>query len=140
MADLIYAEAELFVVCLLLGAVLALVYDGVRIFRMLIPHKEIVVDIEDLAFWMFTAWMVFRTLFYYNRGALRGYAFLGMLLGVLIYMLTISRILMFLADKIVPCWKKGVGLVVRPIVSMKRSVIKTLKKALAEVKMAVKSR
>ena len=71
MADLIYAEAELFVVCLLLGAVLALVYDGVRIFRMLIPHKEIVVDIEDLAFWMFTAYMVFRTLFYYNRGALR---------------------------------------------------------------------
>ena len=41
MADLIYAEAELFVVCLLLGAVLALVYDGVRIFRMLIPHKRL---------------------------------------------------------------------------------------------------
>lgn len=140
MADLIYAEAELFVVCLLLGAVLALVYDGVRIFRMLFPHKEIVVDLEDLVFWMFTAWMVFRTLFYYNRGALRGYAFLGMFLGVLIYMLTVSRILMFLADKIVPYWKKGFRLAVKPLVFLKQSVIKILKKAVTEVKMAVKSR
>lgn len=140
MADLIYAEAELFVVCLLLGAVLALVYDGVRIFRMLFPHKEIVVDLEDLVFWMFTAWMVFRTLFYYNRGALRGYAFLGMFLGVLIYMITVSRILMFLADKIVPYWKKGFRLAVKPLVFLKQSVIKILKKAVTEVKMAVKSR
>ncbi len=140
MADLIYAETELFVVCLLLGAVLALVYDGVRIFRMLFPHREIVVDLEDLVFWMFTAWMVFRTLFYYNRGALRGYAFLGLFLGVLIYMLTISRILMLLADKIVPYWKKGSGLAAKPLVFLKQSVIKILKKAVAEVKMAVKSR
>ena len=140
MADLIYEEVELFAVCLLLGAFLAMVYDAIRIFRMLVPHKEIVVDVEDLVFWLFTAWMVFRTLFYYNRGALRGYAFLGMFLGVLFYTLTISRLLLFVARKIVPVFRKGWNYAVRPLHYLREQVRKSLKKAAAEVKMAVKSR
>ncbi len=140
MADLIYEETELFVVCLLLGMLLAFVYDGVRIFRMMFRHKEIVVDIEDLVFWMFTAWMVFRTLFYYNRGALRGYAFFGMFLGVLFYTLTLSRLILFIAGKWVPYWRKALTVGMKPFRSLKKSVIKALKKALEEVKIAVKSR
>lgn len=140
MADLIYEEVELFVVCLLLGAFLAMVYDGIRIIRMLFSHKEIVVDVEDLLFWLFTAWMVFRTLFYYNRGALRGYAFLGMFLGVLIYTLTLSRLLLLLAGKIVPILRKGGKFVLKPVQYLKEMVRKTLKKAFTEVTMAWKSR
>ena len=140
MADLIYEEVELFVVCLLLGALLAMVYDGVRIFRMLVNHGEIMVDIEDLLFWLFTAWMVFRTLFYYNRGALRGYAFLGMFLGVLLYTLTVSRGLLFVAHKMVPIFRKGWDFAAKPWRYLKEKLRKSLKKAAIEVKMAVKSR
>lgn len=140
MNDFIYGEVELFIVCLLLGGFLALIYDGLRIFRMLLPHCEPVVDVEDLIFWLFTAWMVFRTLFYYNRGALRGYAFLGMFLGVIVYSLTVSRLLLFLAGQIAPCFKKVGGEIRKPFRYMGRSVIKMLKKAVSEVKMAVKGR
>lgn len=140
MADLIYEEVELFVVCLLLGGFLAMVYDGIRIFRMIVRHGEVVVDIEDLLFWLFTAWMVFRTLFYYNRGALRGYAFIGMFLGVLLYTLTISRMLLFVAHKMVPIFRRGWNFATKPWRYLKEKLRKSLKKAAAEVKMAVKSR
>ncbi|MGN0154717.1 MAG: spore cortex biosynthesis protein YabQ [Lachnospiraceae bacterium] len=140
MADLIYDEVELFAICLLLGAVLAFIYDGIRIFRLFFSHKDWLVDIEDLAFWLFTAWLVFRTLFTYNRGALRGYAFLGMFLGVLLYTLTLSRLLLLLAEKIVPYWKKAVDFARKPFVFLKQFIRKTLKNIAAEVKIAVKGR
>lgn len=140
MADLIYDEVELFAICLLLGAVLAFIYDGIRIFRLFFSHKDWLVDIEDLAFWLFTAWLVFRTLFTYNCGALRGYAFLGMFLGVLLYTLTLSRLLLLLAEKIVPYWKKTVDFARKPFVFLKQFIRKTLKNIAAEVKIAVKGR
>ena len=140
MADLIYDEVELFGVCLLLGIILAFVYDGFRIFRMLVPHKNAVVDLEDLLFWLFTAWLVFRTLFTYNRGALRGYAFLGMVLGVLVYTATVSRLLLFLAGKMVPYWKKAGTLLCKPFSFLWQSLRKILKNIVTEVKIAIKGR
>ncbi len=140
MAELIYDEIQLFLICLMLGAVLALVYDGVRIFRLLIPHRDWVVDMEDLIYWVFTAWMVFRTLFYYNQGMLRGYAFLGMFVGMLVYMLTVSRLLLFIARKILPYWKKIHSKLRKPLVILQEKMRKSLKNITAEVKMAMKSR
>lgn len=140
MAELIYDEIQLFLICLLLGAALALVYDGIRIFRLLIPHQDWVVDVEDLIYWVFTAWMVFRTLFYYNQGMLRGYAFLGMFLGMLVYMLTVSRLLLFIARKILPYWEKIHTKLRKPLVILQEKMRKSLKNIAAEVKMAMKSR
>ncbi len=140
MAGLIYDEVELFVICLLLGMVLAFFYDGIRILRLFFKHKDWLVDLEDLFFWLFTAWMAFRTLFIYNRGALRGYAFMGMFLGVVIYALTLSRLLLFIAEKLVPYWTKGKKIFQKPFVLLFRLVRKSLKNMVTEVKIAVKGR
>mgnify|MGYP000793473977 CR=1 FL=1 len=140
MAMLIYDEMELFIVCLILGAVLAFIYDLVRIFRLLFQHKDWLVDVEDLMFWIFTAWLVFRTLFFYNRGALRGYAFLGMFLGVMLYALTLSRLLLWLVEKLIPYWKKMGELVRKPFVLLGQFIRKRLKNIITQVKMAVKGR
>jgi len=140
MADLIYNEMTLFGICLLLGAALAFVYDIIRILRLFVPHKDVVVDVEDLAFWIFTAWMVFRTLVVYNRGALRAYAFLGMFLGVVIYAFTLSKLLLFVMRKLTPYWNKCFHALGTPFRRLKEFVRKELKKIVAEVKIAVKGR
>ncbi|MCM1181385.1 MAG: spore cortex biosynthesis protein YabQ [Clostridium sp.] len=140
MASFIYDEAHLFLACMLLGAALALLYDGIRIIRMLVHHRDFVVDIEDLCFWLFTAWMVFCTLFAYNRGALRGYAFLGLFLGFLLYALTVSRKLLNVAAKIVPYWRRGSTFLRKPFAFLGRHVRKGLKNIQTQVKMAIKGR
>ncbi|MBR1866890.1 MAG: spore cortex biosynthesis protein YabQ [Lachnospiraceae bacterium] len=140
MAELIYDEVELFTVCLLLGMVLAFFYDGIRILRLLFAHKDWVVDLEDLLFWLFTAWLVFRTLFVYNRGALRGYAFFGMFLGVVGYALTLSRFFLFLAGKFVPYWTKGKAFVRKPFIFLSVFIRKSLKNIATQVKIAIKGR
>lgn len=140
MAAFIYDEMRLFLVCMLLGAVLALVYDLIRILRMLFHHKDFLVDVEDLLFWLFTAWLVFRTLFAYNRGALRGYAFLGLFLGFLLYAFTFSRILLKMAAWFVPYWHKVGVLLRKPFVIFTRFIRKGLKNIQTQVKMAMKGR
>lgn len=140
MADLIYNEAELFFICLLLGMLLAFTYDCIRVLRLLFSHKNWVVDLEDLSFWIFTAWLVFRTLFVYNRGALRGYAFFGMFIGVLLYAFTLSQLLLFIAEKVVPYWIKLKNVIKKPVKFISQFVIKGLKNMVADVKMAIKGR
>ena len=140
MAGLIYDELTLFGICMLLGAALAFVYDVIRCFRIFVPHPDVVVDIEDLSFWMFTAWMVFSTLVIYNRGALRAYAFIGMFLGVVLYTLTLSRLLLYIAHKIVPYWRKFFKLLGKPFAAMGRHIRKSLKKVVSEVTIAFKGR
>lgn len=140
MAELIYDEMTLFGICMLLGAMLAFGYDMIRCFRIFVPHPDVLVDIEDLSFWMFTAWMVFRTLVIYNRGALRAYAFIGMFLGVILYSLTLSRLLLFIVHKMIPYWRKFFKLLAKPFAFVGRFVRKTLKNIMAQVKIAVKGR
>lgn len=140
MAAVIYDEVELFGVCLLLGMGLAFVYDCVRVFRLLFRHGDFLVDAEDLVFWIFTAWMVFRTLFYYNRGALRGYAFFGMFLGVLCYSLTISRLILYMAKAFAPFWERGKEFLKKPFRKLRFFLRKVLKNAVTQVTIAMKSR
>lgn len=140
MAGLIYDEMRLFGICFLLGMMLGFLYDLFRIFRMLVPHKNIFVDLEDLLYWILTAWFVFRTLFQFNEGKLRGYAFLGMFLGVLLYTLTFRRLMLFLVKKMLPFWNKGKELVKKPFIALGGNVRKALKNIVSEVKMAIKGR
>ena len=84
--------------------------------------------------------MVFRTLVIYNRGALRAYAFIGMFLGVIIYSLTLSKLLLYIVHKMVPYWKKLFRLLAKPFVLMGGFVRKTLKNIASQVKIAVKGR
>lgn len=140
MATIIYDEAELFGVCLLLGMVLALLYDGIRIIRLFFRHKNWLIDLEDLLFWIFTAWFAFSTLFTYNQGRLRGYAFLGMFLGVLVYTITLSRGILFLVGKMLPYWRKIESFLKRPFIFIYEFIIKILKNMMSQVKMAIKGR
>lgn len=140
MADLIYDEMHLFAICFTLGIALGFCYDILRVFRLFIHHREILVDLEDLVYWIFTAWLVFETLFYFNKGALRSYAFLGMFLGVIAYMCTVSRLILFVAKKCVPPVEKGKQILKRPFISFGKIVRKALKNIQADVKMAIKGR
>lgn len=140
MAAFIYDEMRLFLMCMLTGAALAMVYDMIRIFRMLVHHKDFFVDVEDLFFWLLTAWIVFQILFTYNRGALRGYAFFGLFLGFLSYILTISRLLLKIAASLVPFWQKGKAFLRKPFAFLVKHIRKGLKNIQTQVKMAVKGR
>ena len=91
MSDYLYLEMELVAHSFLLGIVLIVSYDLLRLFRLLIPHKNLVVGVEDLLYWNYSAWMTFRMLFYENGGILRGYVIISIFTAMILYDRIVSQ-------------------------------------------------
>ncbi len=99
MSEAIYAEIILLAGSLSLGLILMAAYDGLRIFRFLIPHSALWTGLEDLLYWLCSSLGTFLLLFYQNDGILRWYAVSGVLAGMLVYNATVSRILLRVLKK-----------------------------------------
>ena len=93
-------ELQLLAASLTVGICLMMVYDGLRLFRTLIPHGNFWTGIEDAVYWAGSSITTFLLLFGQNDGILRWYAIFGVLMGMLVYNLTVSRILLRLLKKV----------------------------------------
>lgn len=76
----------------LLGIVLSMYSDIFRIIRKVKKHSKVSVFIEDLLFFMVSAFVTFMLLMARCNGEVRGYMILGEALGFLLFRLTVSRI------------------------------------------------
>ena len=72
--------------------IIALVYDLFRIKRRAIKTSSIFIYIEDLIFWVIVALIMFAVIYYSNEGEIRGYIFIGTAIGITLYTLLFSRI------------------------------------------------
>ncbi len=82
MSEVVRGEVFFFFTSMITGILLVWSYDIFRIFRKVVPHHSIAVNAEDLLYWFLTALIIFGMIFEQNDGALRGYAFVGILIGV----------------------------------------------------------
>lgn len=88
----IYEELALVCCFFLLGVFLAACYDLLRIFRGLIPHGSLWINMEDLIYWIYVAVVIFVMLYEKNDGQMRGFVLGGILVGMAAYAFSFSRI------------------------------------------------
>lgn len=100
MTDSILFEVRLAAASLSTGAGLLMVYDVLRLFRMICPHNRFFLSAEDFLYWVYCAVMTFGMLYELNGGVLRGYAIAGTLAGMVGYQYLVSR-------KVLKYLKKG---------------------------------
>ena len=100
MSDYILAQIELSAYSLGLGIVLMVSYDGLRFFRLLIPHGNFWIGVEDFFYWLYAAAMVFALLFYENSGVLRAYVIVCVFFGMAGYDRLVSRNVFLLLKKL----------------------------------------
>lgn len=108
MISSVYGEWALLLQAIKLGIKLTFIYDGIRIFRIMIRHKNIFVSLEDLCFWMYSAMIIFELQLEQSDGVLRGFCILGMLLGMFLY----NKIL---GERLIALAEKGIGLLKRQL-------------------------
>lgn len=87
----IFHELDFFAVSFMLGILLILAYDCLRIFRKIVRHGTFWISFEDLAYWVVTAFAIFAMLYQKNDGLIRGFSIGGVALGMLLYNQFISR-------------------------------------------------
>ena len=78
-------EVFSFLTAVLSGGIVRLLYQCLVCFRYIFKHKLIVIEIEDLLFWILSAVYLFVQIYHTSDGSIRGYFVLGIVLGVLIF-------------------------------------------------------
>ena len=84
------SEYEFLLHALLMGIFITFVYDLLRIFRRVIPHRAFFVSLEDLAFWIYCGAEVFLLMYHESNGTLRWFAVTGALAGIFSYKKLVS--------------------------------------------------
>ena len=92
MSGVIRYEAWLLMLSLATGGWLMLVYDTLRVFRLMIRHSAFAVGLEDFFYWIGAGVVTFNLLYQQNDGGLRAYVIGGVLGGMILYDRMISRI------------------------------------------------
>ena len=92
-------QAYLFLVFSLTGIAIGLLFDFFRILRRTIKTANFITYIEDVLFWILTGLLILYNIWYFNNGEIRIYMFLGTIMGILIYMSTLSNILIKIFSK-----------------------------------------
>lgn len=92
MSENIIADLDLWLVSIAAGVCMAFAYDLLRLFRRLVRHGRLAVDVEDLLYWTLCFFAAFTILYYGNNGVIRFVAVLGAALGMLFYSVSIGRI------------------------------------------------
>ncbi len=87
----IFHELDFFAVSFALGILLVFAYDILRIFRRLVRHGTVWISLEDLCYWIITAFVIFAMLYQKNDGLIRGFSIGGIAAGMLLYNQLISR-------------------------------------------------
>lgn len=83
-------QAYLFLLFIINGILIGILFDFFRILRKTFETKDFVTYIEDFLFWILTGIMLLYSIFTFNNGEIRLFMFLGVLLGTIIYMIFIS--------------------------------------------------
>lgn len=94
MNNSVSSQAMIFLCTVAGGGAIALVYDLFRIMRKAVKTGTLVTYAQDLLFWLIVSIIMFLTIYYSNDGELRAYLFIGACIGVILYALLLSRIIM----------------------------------------------
>jgi spore cortex biosynthesis protein YabQ len=101
MNQAITVELQFFLISILWGVLLLLVYDGLRIIRRLIKHDSFFVAVEDLIFWVLASLFIFAMMYKENNGIIRGFSVMGMAIGMVLYHYILSEFLVNFVTKFI---------------------------------------
>lgn len=99
MSDSVMVELYIFCMSIMLGIIMSFVYDIIRVFRKVITRGTVIVAIEDIVVMFVAAIITFNMIYKNNNGIIRSYIIIGILLGITLYLVSISRFIVNIPSK-----------------------------------------
>ncbi len=101
MNNLAISQAHVFLIFIINGIIIAFIFDIFRIFRKSFKTPDWVTYIEDIIFWFITCVILAYSIYTYNNGEIRLFIFIGLIIGAILYILTISKYIIKFSVKII---------------------------------------
>ena len=98
-------QACLFGIFIINGILIGLLFDFFRILRKSFKTNDFITYVEDVLFWILAGIILLYSIFFFNDGEIRLFMFLAVLIGIIIYILSISSYIIKINVKIINCFK-----------------------------------
>ena len=89
--DNTYIQVINLLIFIVAGIILGIIFDVFRIIRKEFKTPDFMTYIEDIIFWLISGIILLFCIFTFNNGELRLYLFISIILGNILYMLTLSK-------------------------------------------------
>ena len=130
----LHMQAKLFLLTVLMGGGMGLVYDGLRLFRHGLPHKPFWIQIEDGLFWLIAVFLVFGVMLHVGSGEIRFFIILGIFGGMGLYFLTLSAVVMAVSDRVIRLIKYCIVLFLHIVLTPIRLIFLPFRKPLQKIR------
>lgn len=137
-------QMKIFFIFVCCGMLIGFFFDVFRILRKSFATPDWLTYLEDILFWLLTCFLLAYTIFTYNNGEIRFYVILAVLIGTILYILTLSRyvvkasvvcicflkkwVYLLLIKPLQWCWKQVKKWMLRPAFKLILKVEKGIKK------------
>ncbi|MFP4698327.1 MAG: spore cortex biosynthesis protein YabQ [Eubacteriales bacterium] len=138
MSELITTQGHLFVISILSGFAIGVFYDIIRIIRRVIKHSNWLINVEDVLFWVISSVFLFVILFNQNGGVIRGYAIIGVGLGMFLYFGFLSQLFVKTISNSINYILKMIGKVIKIILKPIRFLVHFLLKPFKWIRKVLK--
>lgn len=86
---------------ILTGITIGIVFDIFRILRKSFKTLDFITYIQDFIFWLLTGIILLFSIFTFNYGELRGYIFVGIAIGIILYILIFSKYIIKIVSSVI---------------------------------------
>ncbi len=121
-------QLQLFIIFLVNGILIGVLFDIFRIIRKTFSHKDFVIYVQDTLFWIFTGIILIYSTFIFNDGQFRIFMLVGTIIGFLIYLYTLSKSFIKINIKIISVLKKITKKIIDLILIPIKFIVLTIRK------------
>ena len=122
------SQEQTFLLFFIIGIIIGLLFDIFRVIRKVFRASDKTTFFEDLIFIILSGFLVVYGIIKINGGEVRFYLFLGIMFGILIYILTISNLCAIILYEFLKICKKILKIPYNFIKNFVFFTIKTVKK------------
>ena len=105
-----------FLYFIIIGIIISVIFDIFRIFRRTIKTSDLITNIQDILFCIISVTIILLSIFWFNKGELRLYIFIGIAFGISFYMIFISKYFIKINVAIINFIKKVIYLLFKPFI------------------------
>ena len=123
-------QAYLFLIFTLNGIFIGILFDFFRILRKSFKTINLITNVEDIIFWILTGLSIIYCMYNFSDGSLRLFMFLGLGIGLTIYILTLSNYIIKTGVKVISIIKKFIITIISIITFPFKAIFKLIRKIL----------
>ena len=128
--ELAINQAYLFLIFTLNGIFIGILFDFFRILRKSFKTINLITNVEDIIFWILTGLSIIYCMYNFSDGSLRLFMFLGLGIGLTIYILTLSNFIIKTVVKVISIIKKFIITIISIIIFPFKAIFKLIRKIL----------